>query len=140
MKRQIAILLGVFGLMLSTAVANAQTLKVKANVPFDFVVDKTTMPAGAYTIDALLPSSSALAIRSSDAKVGRVVLANSARSREASTDTRLVFHHYGDRYFLSAIWVQGELSGREFPMSRREIEVAKSSAPSENVIVLASLN
>lgn len=139
MKRQIATLLGVFGLMLVTACANAQTLKVKANVPFDFVVDKTTMPAGAYTIDDVLPSSSALAIRSRDAKVGRLVLANSARSHEASTDTRLVFHRYGDRYFLSAIWVQGELSGREFPTSKREAEVAKSLPQADNVIVLASL-
>ena len=140
MKRQIVILLGVFGLMVSTAVANAQTLKVKANVPFDFVVGKTTMPAGAYTIDALLPSSSALAIRNRDAKVGSVVLAGSATSYEPSADTHLVFRRYGDRYFLSAIWVQGERSGREFQMSKREIEMAKSSAPSENVIVLASLN
>lgn len=139
MKRQIVILLGVFGLMFSAAVANAQTLKVKANVPFDFMVDKTTMPAGTYNIDAVLPSSSALAIRNNDAKVGRLVLSDSARSHEPSADTRLVFHRYGDRYFLSAIWVQGERSGREFPMSKREAEVAKSLPESDNVIVLASL-
>jgi hypothetical protein len=125
--------------MLSVAVANAQTLKVTANVPFDFVLDKTTMPAGAYTIDSVLPSGSALAIRNRDAKVGRLVLADSARSHEASPDTRLVFHRYGDRYFLSAIWLQGERSGREFPTSKREAEVAKSLPQADNVIVLASL-
>lgn len=140
MKRQIVKLFGVIGLLLMAACANAQSLKVTANVPFDFVVDKATLPAGAYSIDTILPASSkALAVRNHDAGVQMMFLANSAASLHDSQDTRLVFHRYGERYFLSQIWIQGSASGRQMPISARETELAKNNQPSENVIVLASL-
>lgn len=138
MKRQIVNIVGVFGLLLMAACANAQDLKLKANVPFDFKVDKATMSAGAYTINAVTSGSSALIIRN-DEGMSRITLANSARSLNVSPDTRLVFHRYGDEYFLSQIWVSGEKQGREFPVSRREAEMAKNSNPAEDVIVLAEL-
>jgi hypothetical protein len=139
MKRQIVSLVGVLGLLLVAACANAQTLKVTANVPFDFVVDKATLPAGAYSIDEITHGSAALTIRNRDAGVSKMQLADHANSLNASPDTRLVFHRYGERYFLSQIWIAGETSGREFPISKREAEMAKNSQPSENVIVLAEL-
>ena len=139
MKRQIVSLAGVLGLLLVAACANAQSLKVTANVPFDFVVDKTTLPSGAYSIDEITHGSAALAIRNREAGVSKMQLADHANSLNASPDTRLVFHRYGERYFLSQIWVAGERSGREFPISKREAEMAKNSQPAENVIVLAEL-
>lgn len=141
MKRQFSTLISVLGLLLVAACANAQTLKVTANVPFDFVVDKATLPAGNYSIDAIdtAGNSKALAIRGENAKKNMLVLSNSAISREPSENSKLVFHRYGDKYFLAQIWVAGERSGRELHISRREAEVAKNTQASENVIVLAAL-
>ena len=42
-----------------------------------------------------------------------------------SEGTKLVFHRYGDRYFLAQIWVAGNNSGSELPKSPREVEVAQ---------------
>jgi hypothetical protein len=140
MKRQIVTVIGVFGLLLAAACANAQSIKVKANVPFDFAVDKTTLPAGTYYIEEVLPqNSTALAIRNFDAGISRMLLSTSARSLNASENTRLVFHRYGERYFLAQIWVEGEAAGRQVPMSKRESETAKLMQRDDNVIVLASL-
>ena len=136
MKRQIANLIGVFAMLLATG-ANAQTLQVKANVPFDFVVEKATMPAGDYSIEALSSSSKALTIRNRDAGIQKLTLSNSASSVDFSQETRLVFHRYGDVYFLSQIWVQGANEGRELRMTRREIELAKNATP--ELVVLAAL-
>jgi hypothetical protein len=116
--------------------ANAQTLKVAANVPFDFAIDKASLPAGSYNIDAI-DNSKALIVRGAEG--GKMVLSDAAGTLNPSPDTRLVFHRYGDRYFLSQIWVAGETEGRQLHMSRREAEVAKNTQASENVIVLASL-
>ena len=140
MKKQIANLLGVLSLLLVAACANAQTV-AKANVPFDFVVEKATLPAGAYTIDSITNSSATriLALRSADARVAMLLMPNHATSSEPSPDSRLVFHRYGEQYFLSQIWVAGESSGHQLRISRRESEVAKNQQPSEEVIVLASL-
>jgi len=140
MKRQIVSLLGVFGLLLVAACASAQSLKVTANVPFNFVVDKATLPAGAYSIDAISSAGSkALVIHNRDARIQMVTLANSAEKLETSSTTCLMFHRYGSRYFLSQIWVAGDKSGREFKMSRHEAEVATNTEPRQDVIVLASL-
>src|SRR5205807_2934375 len=127
MKRQIVSLLGVFGLLLVAACANAQSLKVTANVPFNFVVDKATLPAGAYSIESISSAaSSTLLIQNSDARIQMAVLPNSAQSLNASESTRLVFHRYADHYFLAQIWVSGNTSGRQFRMSSREAELANN--------------
>jgi hypothetical protein len=141
MKRQIASFLGVFGLLLVAACANAQSVNVKANVPFDFVVDNVTLPAGAYSIQSINDASGAstLAIRDENGKVGRLMGSNPAEKLEAAATSHLLFHRYGDTYFLAQIWIQGEQQGRELRQTRRETEMAKNLRPSEDVIVLASL-
>lgn len=139
MKRQIASFLGVFGLLLVAACANAQSVNVKANVPFDFVVDNVTIPAGAYSIQSINDSigSPTLMIRGN--KVGRLVGSNAAENLNPAATSHLLFHRYGDTYFLAQIWVQGERHGRELRQTRRETEMAKNLRPSDDVIVLASL-
>ena len=136
MKRQISTLVSVLGLLLVAACANAQTLKVAAKVPFDFVIDKASLPAGNYSIDAI-GSSKALIVRGAEG--AKMVQSDAAVTLNRSENTRLVFHRYGDRYFLSQIWVEGESEGRQLHISRREAEVAKNTQASQDVIVLASL-
>lgn len=138
MKRQIASILGVLGLLIVAACANAQTPNLKANVPFDFVVDKAAMPAGAYSLDALSHNTKAMAVRNREAGITQIVLPNTARSLNVSSDTKLVFHRYGDEYFLSQIWIQGEREGLQFNISRREAEMAQNSQ-SNDVVILAEL-
>jgi hypothetical protein len=140
MKRQIASVIGVLGLLLVAACANAQTLNVKASVPFDFMVDNVALPAGDYNIQAALNGNSkALVIRKENAGGGKIVLSNAAQSAAASPDTRLVFHRYGDSYFLSQIWTAGNSSGRQIAATPREKELARNTERSGEVIVLASL-
>ena len=140
MKRQIVSLLGVLGLLLVAACANAQGVNVKANVPFDFTIGKSSLPAGAYSIQSLATATgSVLAIRGEHAAKNMLASANNAETLNPSPNSRLVFHRYGDQYFLSQIWLQGEKVGRQFRISRREAEMAKSVQTSEDVIVLAAL-
>lgn len=141
MKRQIANLLGVFGLLLMAACANAQDVNLKANIPFDFVVGKATLPAGAYSIQSIdAARSMTLLIKGNEGKVLKLVSPNVAQALHPSEKTRLLFHRYGDQYFLSQIWMGGEAIGRQFRMSRRESELASNlQSHSEDVIVMAAL-
>lgn len=141
MKRQIARLFGVFGLLLMAACANAQSVNVKANVPFDFVVDNVTLPAGAYNIQSINDAigSSTLLISGSDSKVMRLVSSDGAENLNAAATTHLIFHRYGDSYFLAQVWMQGEQHGRSLRKTRREAEIARNLQPAGDVIVLASL-
>ena len=44
----------------------------------------------------------------------------------------------GGQYFLYQVWTEGNTTGREFPMSKTEIQLARNSQP-EIVIVAANL-
>lgn len=137
MKKQLFALLGL-GLLLATASAYAQTVALKANVPFNFIVARQTLPAGEYMIQTLGGSGQVLLIRGSNQNANSLVLANWCESLKASAKSKLVFNQYGDRYFLSQIWVAGHKSGRDIPKSRLEAEVAQDYT-SRSVIVLADL-
>ena len=134
MKKQLFALLGL-GLLLATVSASAQTVMLKANVPFNFIVSGKTLPAGEYTIQSLNTIARVLVLRG--AEKADMVIANPCQSARPSDKSKLVFHRYGDRYFLSQIWTAGNSSGAEFPQSSREAEVAMDF-PRQEVVLIAS--
>jgi hypothetical protein len=78
-------------------------------------------------------------IRSLHSKDVAMLLSNSCESRDAAAQTKLVFHRYGQRYFLSAVWMQGDNIGHQVPATAWEVEVAKDVAMNE-VVLLAKRN
>jgi hypothetical protein len=137
MKNQLFALIGL-GLLLAAASAYAQTGVVKANVPFNFIVDKADFPAGQYLIQSFGAGGSAMTIQSRDGKVIKAVMPIACESIQAPKKTKLVFHRYRDQYFLAQIWTAGNDQGRELPASRRETEMAVAY-PARNVVVAATL-
>ncbi len=137
MKNQLLAIIGL-GLLLAAASAYTQTGVVKANVPFNFIVDQVTLPAGEYIVQRLSPGARAMTIQSPDRKLAKMVLANACESVNAAEKTKLVFHNYGGQYFLAQIWRAGDNRGQELPGTRRESEVAMDY-PGRNVVVLATL-
>ena len=119
--------------MLATMAASAQTINVKATVPFSFIVGRSTLSAGEYSLKTM-SNGQVLALSNLDAKITELVLSNSCESLTASK-TKLVFHRYGGRYFLSQIWTEGNNRGHEIPISRREEETARNSSMKQVVLV-----
>jgi hypothetical protein len=122
--------------LLGTTGASAQTVTVKANVPFSFIVNRATLPAGQYWLNSVDDQGTALAIRNTDSKSTNLVLSNACASTKGANKTKLVFHRYGGRYFLSQIWMAGNDRGREVPPGAREKEIARDY-PMQEVILLA---
>jgi len=140
MKRKMLTLVGTLSLFVAAASAHAQTIKVKGTIPFDFIVNRAILPAGQYMIESLgSVDGRTLLIRSSDMKPKASVNAFSLQSLNTCERTKLVFHRYGDRYFLAEIWVAGKSSGHEVPKSPREVEVAKDFTMQE-VLLMAALH
>src|SRR5678816_749291 len=138
MKSQLFALIGL-GQLLATASAYAQTGVVKANVPFNFIVNKTDLPAGEYMIQPVGSSGSAMAIQGLDNQVVNLVLPHACQAAEAQKTSKLVFHRYGSQYFLAQIWTEGNDRGQELPKSGREREVAMDY-PAQNVVVVAAVS
>jgi hypothetical protein len=137
MKKQLSALLGL-GLLLLAASAYAQTVNLKIEIPFSFTANGTKMPAGQYTIQGLGIAGEALAIRNSEQKAETLVMGHRCESLTTSQQSKLVFHRYGDRYFLAQVWTAGNNAGRELPKSRQEVEVAQDYTP-QNVVLVAGL-
>jgi hypothetical protein len=138
MKKQALTFIGVLSLVLAAGSAVAQSGEIRATVPFDFVVNHTTLPAGDYAIATIGGANQTLVIHGLRNKGTRMVNANHALANKPSDRTKLVFLCYGDRYFLWQIWTAGSDSGRTLPKSDLESEVSLDSTPHE-VVLYASL-
>ena len=77
--------------------SQAQTV-AKAEIPFDFICQGQVMPHGTYTISIVRERF--LQLSSSDGRSHAVSLIES-NDQAVSPVTALVFHRYGERYFLS---------------------------------------
>ena len=137
MKRNLIAVL-TLGLLLA-APALAQTAAMKVDVPFDFIVNGKTLPAGEYRVDAMPTSSGTIAIRSTEQSAKIVALTNSCESLEAADTSKLVFHRYGNQYFLAQVWSLGNSEGRELPRSRAEREIASNNQPAPQLVAIAAL-
>lgn len=117
-------------LAMATAVAAAKPLaanKVVANIPFEFSVGYKTMPAGEYAVLSI-PNSNGLLIQSSDGKRSALRLSNGVESSKTQTHARLVFHRYGERYFLAEVWNGSDKTGRELFRTEEERNIASELA------------
>jgi hypothetical protein len=140
MKKQTLTLIVALSLLISTGSAFAQDIRVTSNVPFPFVVDKATLPAGHYSIQSIgLPGGKTLLLRGDQANAQYIVNTHGVEAAKSAQQTKLVFKRYGARYFLSEIWVAGNGSGHQLRTSPREKEMALDFQPQE-VVVMASLH
>jgi hypothetical protein len=139
MKNLRSILLALTVPLLATA-AQAQTTNVKASIPFDFVVGDHAYSAGEYTVKSMGQSGAAIRIDNADESEKGITLSNACSSGRPATGTKLVFQRLGDNYFLYQIWTEGSSLGREFPMGKAEVQVAKNYSKPELVIVAANIS
>ena len=123
----------VVGLVMAAAVVSANgqstTMFVTADIPFDFVVADKTLPSGKYT--ARETSSNALIIRSDDGKSSAIRLGNSNVDKSKERNARLVFHRYGQQYFLAEVW-SGDKYGRQLLRCDKERHARQEWLASKN--------
>ena len=136
MKTKLMLSTTVLALLVTTA-ASAQSISVRANVPFSFIVNRITLPAGEYLVESADNQGRALRFANLNSQARDLVISNYCGGVAAATQTKLIFHRYGDRYFLKRIWVAGNSAGHEFLTSPRETEVAKDFSMQEVVLTLA---
>jgi len=115
-----------------TAAGYAQTV-AKADVPFAFTVADQTIPAGTCLVRAAGSNSDALWIGNEADKVAAYALPLRTESLEPSERTVMVFHKYGDRYFLSGIERAGTSAGYKMRETKveKELRAQMTSKPEE---------
>ena len=136
MKREFlkgfAMLVLIVTLALTTAVASANAQshanKVVANVPFEFSVGYKALPAGTYSVQSIVSAGDGLLIQSTDGKISALRLSDATRRIKEKPQARLVFHRYGERYFLAEVWNGVDDIGRQLLMYEDERAVEREFA------------
>ena len=137
MKRNLFGILAILtlSLLISVPSMSAQTI-AKATIPFAFTVGQTEMPAGNYIISSV--SDSAIAIMGREKGTNVVSLVRSEQPKTNDGSTKLVFHKYGDKYFLSQVARGFGGNVLQLPASNREneaqIQYARQAADKEVVV------
>lgn len=93
------------GLLLLCAVAASaqqQPHRGTANIPFDFYVMGTKMPAGQYTLDVIAPTY--VTLRSSDGKVQQDLYFLQIASPGKNTASKIIFNLRDGKYYFSQVW------------------------------------
>jgi hypothetical protein len=129
MKFKIFTTATLFGLLL-VPLAHAQvTGPIQGNIPFQFQVGETVLPAGEYVVSRNGPAGQLfLAIRGLDQKTGAILFMAPPQLTGSAQDTKLVFHRYGSTYFLRQVWQGFGQSGNELSLSKTERVIARQMA------------
>ena len=101
MKRTFATALLAAASLMAPAGVSAQN-RQQATIPFDFTVGERLLPAGTYVITPLRPGLIAVRGWKGNTLVGAMTLVTPTNEVRKNPD-KLVFHKYGNQYFLSEI-------------------------------------
>jgi hypothetical protein len=129
------------GLLIGLAAASVQAQGrngIEVNIPFDLAVGDAHLKAGDYIVDRV--DSDRLVLTSVDGKVKVMGLAPVSIERARNNESaRLVFHRYGDMYFLSEAWINGNGKGLNPSKAERRAgsELAKANGKPETMTIAA---
>ena len=124
--------------MLATAQLGGSQ-KIVVQVPFEFVVGSKVVPSGEWIIQPAGVDTNSLMIRNTGAAVGMFSAASLLDAKQVAGNYALVFHKYGNSYFLSGVKIAGTRTGYRLPQSKAEAEMRARNVTATEETVLASL-
>ena len=112
------------------AVGQTRPGDLVVDVPFAFYVAGEKLPPGHYAIAQLTDT-----IRIFNYHNQGLTVPTHPALRARTDSSKLVFHRYGDNYFLSAVWITGNTTGKELFPSRAEREFKARRTEMEMAVV-----
>ena len=142
MKQRVLYLLGFIGVVLgmSTISAQGQIIgQLEANIPFTFHAGGAKLPPGKYVIHVLDNTDLGLMeIQSADGRTSALFEVREAQDSTSPKKSELIFNHYGNRYFLSRLFDEGDKVGSAVAESGYSKQYAPGGASDEERDVPAS--
>lgn len=135
MRKQLLKALATISFLIAVAIVpvstQAQTLahRVRANIPFDFIVADKTLPAGEYYISRTQQYSGDDVVTIATVN-GRALVVQMTSGTQVLTPKKrgvLIFNRYGNQHFLSQVWVAGSNLGRVLRQSHSERELERAA-------------
>jgi hypothetical protein len=126
----------VLSLLLTVAGAHAQSA-TRVNVPFAFKVGTKQMPAGTYKIRNDFGTNF---VRVLNVQTYTSAVAVGRRESPSKNTDKLIFHRYGNQYFLTEILGGKGSNAMVLPATKQEKELQVANAPTNigNEVEIAS--
>ena len=133
-------LLSVFVLVVVSVQAQDPGSAIRVSIPFDFTVEGRTLPAGNYEVRRISDEPTGLLIQNVRRRRDEAMFQTEPRDeRRIPNHSLLVFHRYGDSYFLSEVMTAGQETAEDLRPTRAErtlrSEMAKNNVEPETVTV-----
>ena len=108
----------------AVAPAKGQSVALRANVPFEFSVGDKPLASGVYRVTRISHDAMTIAGREDSA----IRLSIAIESNKVQEQGKLVFHRYGENYFLAEVWTAGDKTGRKLLKSKQERRIEEQLA------------
>jgi hypothetical protein len=76
-----------------------------------------------------------LSIRNLNLNKESFIRSNPCLSEKPVSDAKLVFHRYGQQYFLAEVWDLNSTCGRQIQVNSRQTELARNQSKGEVVLI-----
>jgi hypothetical protein len=103
--------------------------EIVADIPFSFMVNNMTFPAGKYEFREVSENPWEFEISTVKGDFKALFLTEPSQQVTPRKPTQLDFNQYGDHYFLSKIWLEGNEIGYYLGMMGIERKYMKKTAP-----------
>ena len=105
-------------LLISTTSVEAQSAyRFKVDVPFPFVLNGQTLPAGAYVIERTDPAKpNIVTLKKVDGGIVRVVITQRIEKDEPSSASSLIFIQRKGKHYLFQVWTVAAMNGNQIPV------------------------
>ena len=123
----------VCALTIHPAQAHAQIIgELEADIPFEFYAGTAKLPAGKYVVHMMDNSNlRIMEISSADGATSALFQVQDTRANSAPRTGELIFNKYGDLYFLTSVFDQGNPDGSEVPKSQYEKRVSQAGTEAQ---------
>jgi hypothetical protein len=127
------LMLLLFALTVCPGKAHAQIIgNLEVNIPFQFHAGNAKLPPGKYIIHMLDNSDlTVMEISSADGSISALFEVQEAEANSTPGKSELIFNKYGNRYFLSKLFDEGNPSGSEVSKSRYEKKISEATAEAQ---------
>jgi TRAP-type mannitol/chloroaromatic compound transport system substrate-binding protein len=117
-----ALVAGSLAAIATPASANAQSQdRLRFKAPFAFEYGSTRLPAGVYTVHTQTPFTLIGGTAANSSSITRL------EWNGMSEKGKIVFHKYGNRYFLSEVWMPGKSSHLVCSRTKAEKQAATAA-------------
>ena len=104
--------------LVPTSVEAQSAYRFKVDVPFQFVLNGQTLPAGRYVIERTDPARpNIVTLKKVDGGIVRVVITQRIEKDEPSSASSLIFIQRKGKHYLFQVWTVAAMNGNQIPIA-----------------------